>query len=72
MNSVKDNKPNHQRNITPNFLRFKSIHIFMQGSQALRIAKEKKKEHRLIIQLKEVDRKPAEAALMYIKNECWI
>ncbi len=72
MNTVKDNKPNHQRNITPNFLRFKSTHIFIQESQPLRILKEKKKGHRLIIQLKEVDRKPAEAALMSIKNECWI
>ena len=72
MNSGRDNKANHQRNITPNFLRFKSTSIFIKRSQPPRIPRAKKKPHKLTIQLKEADRKQAEAALMYMKNECWI
>jgi hypothetical protein len=72
MNSTKDNKPNHQRNITPNFLRFKSTHFLIKKSQAPRIPKGKKKEHKLSIQLKGAHPKQAEAASMFIKSEFWI
>ena len=69
MNSAKENKPTHQRNITPNFLRFKSIKYFIKKSQPQRIPKDNKKGRKLIIQLKEVDRKQVETALMCMKNE---
>jgi hypothetical protein len=72
MNSTKDNKPNHQRNITPNFLRFKSTHLLIKKSQAPRILKGRKKQHKPSIQLKEAHPKQVEAASMFIKREFWI
>lgn len=72
MNSTKDNKPNHQRNITPNFLRFKSKQYTIKENLLQRIRKDKSKEHKPSIQLKEADQRQVEAALTSTKKEYWI
>jgi hypothetical protein len=70
MNNTKDNKVTHQRNITPNFLKFKSTHFPIQENQPPKTPRDKMKELKLSIQLKEAHQRQVAPALTSTKKEC--
>jgi hypothetical protein len=72
MHTNKDNKISTQRNITPNFLKYKRKSQFIQANHLPNLDVKKIKALNIIIQLKEVALKRVDAVLMYIKKEFYI
>lgn len=72
MNTNKESKPNNQRNITPNFLKYKSKSPTTQKSLPSNQAVQKKKASTLKFQLNAVAPKPVDAALTSIRKESFI
>lgn len=72
MNTNKETKPNNQRNVTPNFLKYKSKQPTTQESLPPNQAVQKRKASNLKIQLNAVAPKPVDAASTSTRKESFI